>query len=91
MRRYWINTDGEDVIAISLVNIPLDHVVTPETRMQLKIQQCTDFEYYTFSLFRINLKAKDKYKWLKSFIKMKLVSYIKAILSVFSKNSPKNQ
>ncbi len=79
MRKYWINSEGNVMIMVSFARarmIDIDFSI----RMIAKFKECTWFEYYLYKWTRINLKAEDKFKWLKSFIKMKWEYFTQAIL-----------
>lgn len=91
MRKFWINTETMHKVTVTLVVSKIEDTIPAKARLVLKLKECTMFEYFMFDVFLINLKTRkeDKYKWLKFSIKTKVAHFIPAIVSKFSKTSPK--
>lgn len=73
MIRYWINTDGVPVVLYNLrtnsrktlPNFP------PKFNLVYKMKECSWLEYVLFRYTKINLKVKDKSRWLISYLRYK--------------------
>ena len=70
-RRYWINTIGEGMALLSAMNFEPDD----ESKLLLRMKECSKFTYYLFKYTRINLLAKDKFFYLKLKIKGAIDGY----------------
>lgn len=67
-RRYLINTIGEKVLVLSIVELK----IPPEVMLAFRPKECSWFAYQLFKHTRINLLAEDKFKWLKAYLKARL-------------------
>jgi hypothetical protein len=70
MNRYFINTTGSPIILLRFLG------VEPNISSELdkfKVVECTEITYNVFKYTRVNLKSKDKTKWLRSIIWKKLL------------------
>lgn len=61
-RRYWINTEGRQIRLISL----LTYEPRREQILMYGLKECNWLTHWIFCNLKINLKAKDIFKWLRN-------------------------
>jgi hypothetical protein len=64
MTEYWINTKGKRRIVFEIKNS--DQVPVGNFKIMFGMVQCSWFTKWLFSKTKINLKAKDKFAWLRN-------------------------
>lgn len=69
MRKYWISTNLKvPGFSASLV----EQTLPDNLKLYFLLKECSKFEYFLFKKFRINMKASDKFHWLKLYLKEKV-------------------